>query len=267
MTVCDQYPGLTAEIVVDHRPLKEYEDDEAEPGAISRYVEAASGKEFSMRFTFTRPFPTEHGVEICVSVDGEQSRVLSYSPEELYRPEGHYKRGVGFQKDGQWYRQNYRFTALNIGKMMNINMIQPADALEVEEADGSSDVADLRNDLQSKGSIKMEFRFITNMRDSNRPHTNTNIAILPVMGNIPEKALKGDARSHQATYVRVSGLIDMKLNKHSLGKPRLARERKPRMKYTYVNQQPFATMHFKYRSLGKLRSIIFIGLLLKPGNA
>ena len=118
MAICDQYPGLKAEVVVDRQPLQEYADDEAEPGTISKYVEAASGKEFAMRFTFADPFPTQHGVEIRVSVDGEQSRVLSYGPEELYNAEGHHKRGVGFQKDGQWYRQNYRFTALNIGRIM-----------------------------------------------------------------------------------------------------------------------------------------------------
>jgi hypothetical protein len=121
MTLFDQYPGLKAEIIVDYRPLQEYNDDEADSGVISKYVEAASGKEFTMRFTFNRPFPTQHGVEIRVIVDGGQSRVLSYSPEELYKPGGHHKRGVGFQKDGQWYRQNYRFTALNIGKATKVH--------------------------------------------------------------------------------------------------------------------------------------------------
>ena len=116
MAICDDHPGLKAQIVVDATPLQEY-DDEAGPNAISKYVEALSGKDFALKFTFTHPFPIQHGVEIRVSVDGEQSRVLSYEPEELYNPEGHFKRGVGFQKDGQWYRQNYRFTALNIGEM------------------------------------------------------------------------------------------------------------------------------------------------------
>ncbi|KAF2833847.1 hypothetical protein CC86DRAFT_400440 [Ophiobolus disseminans] len=226
MTTCDQHPGMKAEIIVDYEPLQEYDDDEAEPGVVSKYVEAASGKEFAIKFTFTRPFPTQHGVEIKVSVDGEPDRVLAYSPEELCKAEGHYKRGVGFQKDGQFYRQNYRFTALNI----------------VEEADGLSNVTDLRKDLLSKGSIKLEYRFIANIHTSDEPRRYKPASALSTMGAIPEKALKGDARSHQAT----------------LSEPRRARARKPLVNYNYVNREPFTTIVFKYRSLTALKALRII---------
>jgi hypothetical protein len=120
MVTFNDHPGLNVQVVVNNRALQEYDDDEAGQGAISKYIEAVSGKEFALKFTFTRPFPTQHGVEIRVSVDGEGDRILTHTPDELHKAEGHFKRGVGFHKDGQWYRQNYCFTALNIGMVFTV---------------------------------------------------------------------------------------------------------------------------------------------------
>jgi len=83
--------------------------------------------------------------------------------------------------------------------------------LEVEEVEGNSNLADLRKDLEAKGSIKMDFRFITNIRPSNVSNAHGQFNTLSSMGAIPEKALKGDARSHQATYVRSWACIYVKL--------------------------------------------------------
>jgi hypothetical protein len=71
----------------------------------------------------------------------------------------------------------------------------------VEEVEEVTNSADLKNALNSKGSIKLSFRFVTNVRRSSRPHTESLVDILPVMAAVPEKALKGDARSRQATLV------------------------------------------------------------------
>jgi hypothetical protein len=101
MAICDDYPGLKVEVLVDSRPLTEYDDDEATPRTISKYIEGRSGKEFALRITFAHPFPTKYGVETRVSIDGGKPRILSREPTKLYNPEGHYKLGVGFQKDGQ----------------------------------------------------------------------------------------------------------------------------------------------------------------------
>jgi hypothetical protein len=201
MVTFDDHPGLSVQVVVNKRPLQEYDDDEAGQGIASKYVEAVSGKEFALKFAFTRPFPTNHGVEIRVCVDGEGSRVLTYTTEELYKAEGHYKRGVGFHKDGQWYRQNYCFTALNIGTNPHASKASSADCCVVEEVERPTKVADLRKNLDAKGSIKLEFRFITKMRESDRAPMRKQVDMLSSMGAIPEKALKGDARSHQATCV------------------------------------------------------------------
>jgi hypothetical protein len=118
MAISDDYPGLKTEIYVDGRPLREYDDndDEAEPNTTTKYIESSSGKDFSLRFKFNPPFSTKYGVEIRIAIDGERARVLACRPEMLYSPDGLWKFGVSFMKDGQWFRQKYRFTALNIGE-------------------------------------------------------------------------------------------------------------------------------------------------------
>jgi hypothetical protein len=82
-------------------------------------------------------------------------------------------------------------------------------ARTVEEVHGSSSAAGLKQILQSKGRIIMEFCFITNMRARKQRIANTPFdpTDLSAIGAIPEKALKGDALSHQATYVFVFAKI------------------------------------------------------------
>lgn len=116
MAICDDHPGLRAEILVDGQPLQEYDDEEGAPDTISKYVEATSGKEFAVRVIFCQPFTTQHGVQVRLSVDGASDRTLFFPPDKIYSPAGATKRGVSFQEDGKWYRRNYRFTSLNIGE-------------------------------------------------------------------------------------------------------------------------------------------------------
>ncbi|KAH4957631.1 hypothetical protein HBH77_120110 [Parastagonospora nodorum] len=226
MAISNETPGLRAEILVDGQPLPEYEDDEAELNTVTRYIEASSNKEFVLRWEFGHPFPERYGVEMRVSIDGAAYRVKIKEANELYRPGGHTKTGVGHKKHGQCFRRNYRFTALNI----------------VEEVPGTVNARQLKQDLESKGNIRMEFRFISNMRESNGDHRSSKKATLQPMGAIPEKALKGDARSHQAT----------------LGEPRPARPRRARQEYDYVDATPFATFVFKYRSRASLKALRII---------
>jgi hypothetical protein len=49
MAISDKMPGLQTEVLVDGRPLREYEDDEAEPDTISKYIEACSDKELVLK--------------------------------------------------------------------------------------------------------------------------------------------------------------------------------------------------------------------------
>jgi hypothetical protein len=117
MAITDEVPGLRVEVIVDGQPLLEYDDDddEAERFTTTKYIEAMSDKPFSIKTLFKQPFPLQHGVETAVKIDGGHPRAMFHKAEDLYRPGGFLKTGVGFQKDGQWSRRDYRFVALDIG--------------------------------------------------------------------------------------------------------------------------------------------------------
>lgn len=82
----------------------------------------------------------------------------------------------------------------------------------VEEAEGPVDLKSMRKELESKGCIEVSYRFITNFRPGkkrSKPDTTPSQLSgepdkpmprkqLPTISVIPEKALKGDALSHQA---------------------------------------------------------------------
>jgi len=123
MAISNETPGLRAEVLVDGRPLPEYEDDEAELNTVTRYIEALSDKDFALRWEFEPPFPEQYGVEMRVSIDGAKYRGNIKGADELYRQGGHTKIGVGQKKRGQCFLQNYRFTALNIGEAQMLTRI------------------------------------------------------------------------------------------------------------------------------------------------
>jgi hypothetical protein len=74
-----------------------------------------------------------------------------------------------------------------------------SDAKLAEEVDRPANIVELRKDVWATGSIEVSFKYVTNIRrvpvaaDSYRKQLEE----LRPLGAIPEKALKGDARSHQ----------------------------------------------------------------------
>ena len=206
MAVIEECPGVKAQVLVARRPLQEYDDEDEEtvPNVTTKYIEARSGEEFVLKWTFSEPFQKVYGVRVGVKIDGDKPNSRVYPPEDLFRVGGHNKPGVGLKKDGNWYRRNYRFTALNIGivfpeVMRELKFLEKLMILLVEEIADGSRMGDLRRDVETKGCITLTFHFIDNMvRDVRTPRA-FDAGYLRSMGDLPEKALKGDARSHQTT--------------------------------------------------------------------
>jgi hypothetical protein len=75
----------------------------------------------------------------------------------------------------------------------------------VEETyESGPSVATLKQSLSTKGCITVSFRFVESYRDlgvDSRPFKNPRKE-LAALKEIPEKALKGDALSHQAVYAK-----------------------------------------------------------------
>lgn len=117
MAVLDAFPGLTTEIIVNKVPLAKFHDDETEasPTENTKYIEARSGSEFMIRTTFSEPFPTVHGVEISVRVDGNPGPLSAVKPDDQLYLDSTEIKGVSFSQDGKRYRQNYQFAELHIG--------------------------------------------------------------------------------------------------------------------------------------------------------
>jgi hypothetical protein len=119
MAVLQDCPGLRVEVYVDKAPLQEYSDDEQEqtPKSVTKYIESQSGKRFYIKYFFAPPFPLQHGVEVRIFIDGEVMQKSYIAVADLHRPKGYCLSGSCYLQDGEWYVQNYCFTALNIGKV------------------------------------------------------------------------------------------------------------------------------------------------------
>jgi hypothetical protein len=100
----------------------------------------------------------------------------------------------------------------------------------VEELDRPQNITELEHDVELKGIIAITLRYIKIMRRLTSLTREALIINLSNIGAIPEKALKGDARSHQVT----------------LGEPRGTRQARSQLHSKYVSATPFATFRFKH---------------------
>lgn len=72
MAIHSDYAGLKAEIVVAGEVLQEYDDDgQPQPKITTRYIEASSGKHFTLRYSIPRSLFKFYGVKTTVRIDGE----------------------------------------------------------------------------------------------------------------------------------------------------------------------------------------------------
>ncbi|KAI4270598.1 MAG: hypothetical protein L6R38_007082 [Xanthoria sp. 2 TBL-2021] len=76
--------SLTAEIRVDERALPEYDDHNEPPHEVSKYVEAPTGKGFSIHFLVPKEYKTTSdtlGVEF--SIDGRLRQIYFFQKREV----------------------------------------------------------------------------------------------------------------------------------------------------------------------------------------
>ncbi|KAH6875378.1 hypothetical protein BKA58DRAFT_119998 [Alternaria rosae] len=229
MAIASEHPGLEVTICVDGQPLPEYEDDDEDPApkTTTKYIEARSDRHFSIVTRFKPPFPTEYHVRTWLSIDGIGMDRRLWLREGLFeRP--FEKAGIRRQEGEEWVKQKFSFAKLNI----------------VEEARESiPNVAAMKQSLSTTGCITMSFQLVKGFQEvqleSPKHYTPAHLATLK---EIPEKALKGDALSHQ--------IVLSKSQKCRPGRPTTSYR-----KYDFVGKEPFATFHFKYRSLASLRAL------------
>jgi hypothetical protein len=190
-------PGVEVDVVVDDRPLHEYDDiDDTPPSpcTVTKYIEATSGAEFATNLMFFRRYPYPVGiVEKLIYLDGKVVESYVVDPTDFFYPAQHFVDGRCAQVGSSVVLQKFCFTELSIGKSIvpcqqaHFRCAQMANIAAVEEGQL------LRDEhrpaaLQSLGTITVELRYIKNLRQARGDKYLTRDSNL---GPIPEKAMKG----------------------------------------------------------------------------
>jgi hypothetical protein len=120
MAIHTDYPGLKVEIVVNGQPLPEYDDETNTPDSnvVTKYVEAESGAEFSINYSFDKTFPTSHDVNVRCSLDGRQVRKPRVGRTKLLCERGQKITGLRVQEGKSWGLKKFRFSDLVVGKFI-----------------------------------------------------------------------------------------------------------------------------------------------------
>ncbi|KAF2833541.1 hypothetical protein CC86DRAFT_415385 [Ophiobolus disseminans] len=231
MAVIDGIPGLEVRIVTNERPLFEHEDRDTQvsPKTVERYIEAQSNAEYEIHYSFKKPFPGNRPVSMIVTIDGKDVDEPMIRPFELFDPKGHVSYGPISQQAVGWVVQNYYFSKINI-----------------REAAVEAIPEELKKKLQPVGIITCEFYFLNNPRRNTHLHGAQKD--IEELHSVSEKAIKGDALSHQTV------LSDIK----------------PTEEVEYYDAdyadggEPFATFHFYYRSLAALKDLHIVERTPEP---
>ncbi|KAF8857647.1 hypothetical protein BDZ45DRAFT_744153 [Acephala macrosclerotiorum] len=252
MAILDAVPGLDVSVYVDGHALKEYDDeeeDEITPSTaaeefqasrtVSKYVEAVSDKVFSVRLAFTKPFSMDcDAMSIPIFVDGKQmdTRVISkYFHKDNFRDrvlKNHMElefKGVDVPapgKNNQNFVKKFRFSKIGI--------TMDDDKLKEVKQDSER--------IEKVGEITVKF-----YRADASPEVqkDSKVARDPSselsQSSVHEKALKGQAKSHQVSFGPADELISRLI-----------------VKADKIDNFPIATFRFKYRSKEALKSLLIV---------
>jgi hypothetical protein len=121
MAISPDYPGLSAEVIVDGQPSKEceYNDTtvEREPHTVVRYVRVNSNARFSVRVTIPKDLKCKHGVWINLKVDGEEIEWYYRLRKRIEKRSDIYFDRLYSTIDGAPVTQKLRFCGIDIGQL------------------------------------------------------------------------------------------------------------------------------------------------------
>ncbi|KAG9190579.1 hypothetical protein G6011_08667 [Alternaria panax] len=242
MAITADYPGIRIEVRVEGVALQEYDDDEEQPSGttITKYIEATSGVTFDMRFGITPKWPGS-SIMFYTHLDGRYVRG-HFAQQQSYRGSSSVQiiEASTYTKDGQWFKARFAFSALNIGISTKHRPTARSDPI-ADDSDIRNVGDQLMRDMKEMGEIKVKVFFVKNVRDSST-NALSETRTLDV-SNIPEKALKGRALSHQATLCAPEASPQSSILSFD---------------HLDTNCQPFITFKFKYRSRAALQSLLII---------
>ena len=125
MAVLPSLNTFKVEVVVNGEALEEYDDPDAStlpPHIVTKYVEAQSESDFTIKYYFAGAFPKDHVVEAQTQLDGKIV-ACQYTSIEALRYTGAYTiKGSNSKRNGEWSIQKFRFSALDIGILRESRM-------------------------------------------------------------------------------------------------------------------------------------------------
>ncbi|KAF2142555.1 uncharacterized protein K452DRAFT_318156 [Aplosporella prunicola CBS 121167] len=231
MAILESVPGVTAEVRVNNIAVKEYVDTTTEdpPNTVIKYIEAISGQNFTVNWQFQPNFVhRNHSIYAIIYIDGKnvcsQTTIVEKFRGNCCRHEevGDIRSYQGEQR----VMQKFAFSAITI------------------DDDSERVICDsLKHKVDTLGEIKIKLLRVKHLgyhvSSNRRGHRIASI------DKIPEKALKGNATSHQLG-------LDQPIPIPS-GSGR-------RTDFDYIDQKssPFAIFSFKYRSVEALKALHII---------
>ncbi|QRD02502.1 hypothetical protein JI435_054430 [Parastagonospora nodorum SN15] len=218
-------PGLHVEILVNGQPLQEYDDiDESSVplNTITKYIEARSDVNFAVRARFDEGFLFPAGdIKFETTLDRRYEARCVIKAAKLFQAKGKISEGP----------------TSRIGETTNALYKYRFKALDLVEDTGPQVGEGLMRDIQAMGIITAKLQYIREIRPD---EAKIGFRDSKSFGEIPEKAFKGQPKSH---YGGIDLAIPMKI--HWLN-------------YDYIGNGPFVTVNFKYRSLDVLRALHII---------
>jgi len=221
MAIVRFFPGLKVEILVGGEPLPEYMcDDDIQTGSVATtYIEAQSGRPFKVKVTYSEPFSTANAVSMLIFCNGKQAARTFKHGKDLYSHLGHTYSSVPSKKVTNSLRQRFYF-----------------EELSTTESDSMMDTQ-LTRVVEDIGTITITFQLAGNVRKV--PSKTSGPGRLTTPDSVPEKAMKGDKKSHAI----------------GLGPIEPARRPTSFFQWRNIGSDPFARFHFKYRSRETLQAL------------
>jgi len=118
MAIAKSHPRLKVTITIDNVALEEHidVDEEMEPDAVVKYIEAVSSAEFSLDFDVSHPWPHQ-SLMLDIFIDGKRVRGALINQEDFSGiVTKRAVQGVNYSKHGEWFLQKFCFSDLVVGK-------------------------------------------------------------------------------------------------------------------------------------------------------
>ena len=192
--------GIEAKIVVDGRPLPEYEDDEEDiqnAKTVVKYVEATTGSQFGLDLSASESFKfTSNGISFKIIIDGDFADHRLWPKEQ--KPYKSTIMGASRRLDQGWQERPFIFNDIKCG-MFCLHEESVSKLISLVE---NSLVQRTRPSSGDIGTISIQFhRRTVSVKSASQARHLPDFGGFETKKEIAETKLKGKGISHSIGYV------------------------------------------------------------------